>query len=174
MGWWFLFASWFVLGFGVVLFLIIFINIETTKSSLLIDSNYSSVHDCKNIIIFEKELLIRIMLLKVFCFPIFVFLVHVINNLIYFQTGSGKTYSMGTGFDMDITPEEVGIIPRAVGHLFSGIDNLRRTAFENNEQPPEFKVNAQFMEVSLLNKCFNEKYNNYNICIMKFVFEINV
>ncbi|XP_041367345.1 kinesin-like protein KIF21A isoform X2 [Gigantopelta aegis] len=65
----------------------------------------------------------------------------------YGQTGSGKTYSMGTGFDMDISPEEIGIIPRAVDHLFSGIEDLRQTAFENNEPPPEFKVNCQFMEL---------------------------
>ena len=63
------------------------------------------------------------------------------------QTGSGKTYTMGTGFDINISPEEVGIIPRAVEHLFIGIEERRRQAFENGLQPPEFKVNAQFMEV---------------------------
>ena len=64
------------------------------------------------------------------------------------QTGSGKTYTMGTGFDVNIPPEEVGIIPRAVEHLFVGIEERRRQAFENGLQPPEFKVNAQFMEVT--------------------------
>ena len=54
---------------------------------------------------------------------------------------------MGTGFDVNIQPEEVGIIPRAVEHLFIGIEDRRRQAFENGLQPPEFKVNAQFMEV---------------------------
>ena len=54
---------------------------------------------------------------------------------------------MGTGFDLNATQEEVGIIPRAVEHLFNGIDQRRQAAFDNNEPAPEFKVNAQFMEV---------------------------
>ncbi|XP_070199772.1 kinesin-like protein KIF21A isoform X3 [Littorina saxatilis] len=65
----------------------------------------------------------------------------------YGQTGSGKTYTMGTGFDVNIQPEEVGIIPRAVEHLFMGIEDRRRQAFENGLPPPDFKVNAQFMEL---------------------------
>ncbi|KAK7486684.1 hypothetical protein BaRGS_00022085 [Batillaria attramentaria] len=65
----------------------------------------------------------------------------------YGQTGSGKTYTMGTGFDVNITPEEVGIIPRAVEHLFVGIEDRRRQTFENGLPPPDFKVNAQFMEL---------------------------
>jgi len=63
------------------------------------------------------------------------------------QTGSGKTYSMGTGFDLSLPQEEVGIIPRAVEHLFLGIEERRQAAIANNEPPPDFKVNAQFMEV---------------------------
>ena len=55
---------------------------------------------------------------------------------------------MGTGFDADMAPESVGIIPRAVEHLFNGIEQRQREAKENNEVPPDFKVNAQFMEVS--------------------------
>ena len=65
-----------------------------------------------------------------------------------FQTGSGKTYTMGTGFEVAMSPEMVGIIPRAVEHLFSGIEQRRKAAAEANQPPPEFKVNAQFMEVS--------------------------
>ena len=65
------------------------------------------------------------------------------------QTGSGKTYTMGTGFEVDMAPELIGIIPRAVEHLFSGIDERRKQAAEANQPPPEFKVNAQFMEVSI-------------------------
>lgn len=56
---------------------------------------------------------------------------------------------MGTGFDMNATPEEIGIIPRAVEHLFNGIENRRSQAIENNEPPPDFKINAQFMEVNM-------------------------
>jgi kinesin family protein 4/21/27 len=54
---------------------------------------------------------------------------------------------MGTGFDMNIPEAEVGIIPRAVGHLFNGIEERKKQAIERNETPPDFKVNAQFMEV---------------------------
>ena len=65
----------------------------------------------------------------------------------HLQTGSGKTYSMGSGFDVNVTPEETGIIPRAVEHLFRGIDERRRAAQEKGDPQPDFKVNAQFMEV---------------------------
>nr|XP_034332234.1 kinesin-like protein KIF21B isoform X6 [Crassostrea gigas] len=65
----------------------------------------------------------------------------------YGQTGSGKTYTMGTGFDMSLPENEVGIIPRAVDHLFQGIEESKRKAKENNIPPPDFKVNAQFIEL---------------------------
>lgn len=57
---------------------------------------------------------------------------------------------MGTGFDTSLTTvtEEIGIIPRAVDHLFLGIEERRRLAFENGDPAPDFKVTAQFMEVS--------------------------
>lgn len=67
--------------------------------------------------------------------------------LAYGQTGSGKTFSMGTGFDVGIQPSTVGIIPRAVRHLFDGIQTRLEEAKENNVTPPEFKVSAQFMEL---------------------------
>ena len=54
---------------------------------------------------------------------------------------------MGTGFELGVSEEEVGIIPRAVEHLFGKIEDLRRGATEKGEPPPDFKVNAQFMEV---------------------------
>ncbi|XP_037306946.2 kinesin-like protein KIF21A isoform X4 [Pungitius pungitius] len=65
----------------------------------------------------------------------------------YGQTGSGKTYTMGTGFDVNITDEELGIIPRAVHHLFRGVEERRRAAQEQGRPPPEFKINAQFLEL---------------------------
>nr|XP_015198128.1 PREDICTED: kinesin-like protein KIF21B isoform X4 [Lepisosteus oculatus] len=65
----------------------------------------------------------------------------------YGQTGSGKTYTMGTGFDLSVSEEEQGIIPRAVRHFFQGIEQRRREAQESNTQPPEFKVSAQFLEL---------------------------
>ncbi|XP_043932542.1 kinesin-like protein KIF21B isoform X2 [Protopterus annectens] len=67
--------------------------------------------------------------------------------LAYGQTGSGKTYTMGTGFDVNASFEEQGIIPRAVGHLFSGIEERKHEALEMGKPPPEFKVSAQFLEL---------------------------
>lgn len=54
---------------------------------------------------------------------------------------------MGTGFDIATAPEEEGIIPRAVTHLFEGIDRRKHDAKERNEPQPDFKVTVQFMEV---------------------------
>ncbi|KAM9312446.1 kinesin-like protein KIF21A isoform 1-T1 [Gastrophryne carolinensis] len=65
----------------------------------------------------------------------------------YGQTGAGKTYTMGTGFDVNITEEEQGIIPRAVKHLFKIIEEKKQAALEQNLPPPDFKVNAQFLEL---------------------------
>ncbi|XP_070847961.1 kinesin-like protein KIF21A isoform X2 [Chaetodon trifascialis] len=65
----------------------------------------------------------------------------------YGQTGSGKTYTMGTGFDVHIGEEELGIIPRAVNHLFRGIEERRQAATEQGKPVPEFKINAQFLEL---------------------------
>ncbi|KAM9328067.1 kinesin-like protein KIF21A isoform 2-T2 [Pholidichthys leucotaenia] len=65
----------------------------------------------------------------------------------YGQTGSGKTYTMGTGFDVNIGDDELGIIPRAVNHLFRGIEERRQAATEQGRPVPEFKINAQFLEL---------------------------
>lgn len=54
---------------------------------------------------------------------------------------------MGTGFDTVTSEEEQGIIPRAIAHLFRGIDERKRRAQEQGVTGPEFKVNAQFLEV---------------------------
>lgn len=63
------------------------------------------------------------------------------------QTGSGKTYTMGTGLDIETNPDTVGIIPRAVFHLFTGIEERRANAREQGLPVPEFKVTAHFMEL---------------------------
>ncbi|XP_061815741.1 kinesin-like protein KIF21A isoform X2 [Nerophis lumbriciformis] len=65
----------------------------------------------------------------------------------YGQTGSGKTYTMGTGLDVNIGEDELGIIPRAVNHLFRGIEERRQAATEQGKPAPEFKINAQFLEL---------------------------
>ncbi|ERE74324.1 kinesin-like protein KIF21B [Cricetulus griseus] len=67
--------------------------------------------------------------------------------LAYGQTGAGKTYTMGTGFDTVTSEEEQGIIPRAIAHLFRGIDERKRRAQEQGMTGPEFKVSAQFLEL---------------------------
>ncbi|XP_017171967.1 kinesin-like protein KIF21A isoform X41 [Mus musculus] len=54
---------------------------------------------------------------------------------------------MGTGFDVNIMEEEQGIISRAVRHLFKSIDEKKTSAIKNGLPPPEFKVNAQFLEL---------------------------
>ncbi|XP_077628113.1 kinesin-like protein KIF21B [Crocuta crocuta] len=67
--------------------------------------------------------------------------------LAYGQTGAGKTYTMGTGFDTATAEEEQGIIPRAIAHLFGGIAERKRRAQEQGVAGPEFKVSAQFLEL---------------------------
>ena len=54
---------------------------------------------------------------------------------------------MGTGFDMSVGEEELGIIPRAVSHLFRGMEERKQAASEQGRPVPEFKINAQFLEV---------------------------
>ncbi|XP_050314034.1 kinesin-like protein KIF21A [Anthonomus grandis grandis] len=67
--------------------------------------------------------------------------------LAYGQTGSGKTYTMGTGFDVELPMEQKGIIPRAIHHLFDGIQSRIDKAHEIGILAPEFKVMVQFMEL---------------------------
>ncbi|KAM3726385.1 Kinesin-like protein [Dirofilaria immitis] len=69
--------------------------------------------------------------------------------LAYGQTGSGKTYTMGTAFDMmDIMNEiDVGIVPRAIRHLFSGMDLRKQQALEHGFVEPCFDIVAQFVEL---------------------------
>lgn len=54
---------------------------------------------------------------------------------------------MGTGFEVDISQDQVGIIPRAIKHLFNGIDKCISEAQEKGTITPEFKIMAQFMEL---------------------------
>jgi len=56
---------------------------------------------------------------------------------------------MGTAFDVHLDEDEklIGIIPRAVEHLFNGIQQHRQKAQDSGEPVPEFTVKAQFMEV---------------------------
>lgn len=54
---------------------------------------------------------------------------------------------MGTGFEVEIQENQMGILPRAIHHLFEGIKERIQNARQNGEPPPEFKVDAQFMEL---------------------------
>ncbi|KJH45711.1 kinesin motor domain protein [Dictyocaulus viviparus] len=65
----------------------------------------------------------------------------------YGQTGSGKTYTMGTAFDVDTVDEhEVGVIPRALAHVFRRVDEVKKEAQENGVLEPIFDVFVQFIE----------------------------
>ncbi|XP_059472977.1 kinesin-like protein KIF21A [Neocloeon triangulifer] len=67
--------------------------------------------------------------------------------LAYGQTGSGKTYTMGTGYELTCGIEHVGMLPRAIRHIFSGIESRQEQAREAGLPVPEFRVEAQFIEL---------------------------
>ncbi|KAJ0182300.1 hypothetical protein K1T71_001669 [Dendrolimus kikuchii] len=69
--------------------------------------------------------------------------------LAYGQTGSGKTYTMGSGWEGegDGDEERRGIIPRAIRDLFAGADSRADDARAQGQLPPEFSVQAQFIEL---------------------------
>lgn len=57
---------------------------------------------------------------------------------------------MGTGFECESQEEQEGIIPRAVRHLFSSIENLKENPYDENGvclDMLQFSVGAQFMEL---------------------------
>jgi kinesin family protein 4/21/27 len=64
--------------------------------------------------------------------------------LAYGQTGSGKTWTMGSaaGYDIRMTPETVGIIPRVINNIFEIVKER-----EANEPNSTYKVFVQFLEI---------------------------
>ena len=62
--------------------------------------------------------------------------------LAYGQTGSGKTYTMGSECKSLYMHEEVGIIPRAIGDLFSLINSAKQ-----QNPAAHFLVRVSFMEL---------------------------
>ncbi|XP_042144354.1 kinesin-like protein KIF21B [Ixodes scapularis] len=69
------------------------------------------------------------------------------SNEMVKKTGSGKTYTMGTGYGLNLDEHERGIIPRAVDQLFAGIARRQAEAREKGAPVPDFKVHVQFMEL---------------------------
>lgn len=59
----------------------------------------------------------------------------------YGQTGSGKTFTMGGGYgvSLDTNEEVVGVIPRVIRDLFSGI--------KEHDETFEFNVKVSYLEV---------------------------
>eukprot|EP00039_Didymoeca_costata_P026262 m.15432 g.15432 ORF g.15432 m.15432 type:complete len:1457 (-) comp5399_c0_seq1:118-4488(-) len=67
--------------------------------------------------------------------------------LAYGQTGSGKTFTMGTGFDVDLHPDNEGMVPRAVKYLYDQIDQNINAAENDGIVAPEFSVAVSFLEL---------------------------
>jgi hypothetical protein len=67
--------------------------------------------------------------------------------LAYGQTGSGKTFTMGTSFDINLLPEEEGIVPRAVHYLFQQVDEKTKSSVNSGYARIQFTIYAQFMEL---------------------------
>ena len=59
--------------------------------------------------------------------------------LAYGQTGSGKTYTMGTSQRFNVLEEDLGIVPRVMGMIFSEIQQRKETA--------QFVVKVSFLEI---------------------------
>lgn len=68
---------------------------------------------------------------------------------------------MGTGFDVSSSEDEQGIISRAVRHLFRTIEEKKSAAAESGQPPPDFKVNAQFLEVRVRCGVPQHKYHRH-------------
>ena len=54
---------------------------------------------------------------------------------------------MGTGFEMNTSLEQEGMIPRALRQIFDGIKSRQEKADEEKNMRPEFIVSVQFMEI---------------------------
>lgn len=54
---------------------------------------------------------------------------------------------MGTGFEINYSNDQRGILPRAIEHLFQNIDERKQIAKCEGLPVPEFTVMAQFIEI---------------------------
>ena len=68
---------------------------------------------------------------------------------------------MGTGFELSQSPQQSGIIPRAVRQLFEGIRQRQEDAKAAGQTPPEFKVSTQFMD--LYNEEIHDLFDNSSV-----------
>lgn len=76
---------------------------------------------------------------------------------------------MGTGFETDVQENVEGIIPRAVRHLFAGIEKLQQNPYDGSGASLgniQFSVAAQFME--LYNEDIIDLLDPYNKVIYLF------
>lgn len=69
----------------------------------------------------------------------------------YGQTGSGKTYTMGTEMSKQTSTENMGIIPRAIKHIFEEINARKKLALEAGNPLPESitTVGQEFHEIKV-------------------------
>ncbi|KAG1080592.1 hypothetical protein G6F42_023287 [Rhizopus arrhizus] len=58
------------------------------------------------------------------------------------QTGSGKTFSMGTGLESSVNPEHEGIVPRCIVDLFRNLEERSESNSEFN-----YEVYVSFLEL---------------------------
>lgn len=54
---------------------------------------------------------------------------------------------MGTGYELTCGVDNVGMLPRAIRHIYSGIESRQEQAREAGLPVPEFRVEAQFIEL---------------------------
>ena len=66
--------------------------------------------------------------------------------LAYGQTGTGKTYTMGTGDLLRVSPDDHGIVPRAVALLFADLERKKKEA-KDAGKTAEFSCKVSYMEI---------------------------
>uniref|UniRef100_A0AC35UDL1 Kinesin motor domain-containing protein n=1 Tax=Rhabditophanes sp. KR3021 TaxID=114890 RepID=A0AC35UDL1_9BILA len=69
--------------------------------------------------------------------------------LAYGQTGAGKTFTMGTSYDVEKCPaeESLGVIPRSIKHFFMAIKSRIEEADADGLTVPQFEIAVSFMEL---------------------------
>lgn len=60
---------------------------------------------------------------------------------------SPLVFQMGTGFDLTLPAENMGIIPRAVDHMFQLIHDKEEECHHSQLPAPLYDMSVQFIEV---------------------------